>query len=318
MTATTPRKDDAAGTTSPGRSAPSAKPQVSAARAAGTGGGTHLSWLGSTAAFARREFREALVSRWFILYTVAFTVLAVAVAFVSLAGVGTHGFAGFGRTTAGLLNLIMLVVPLIALTAGAGTIAGERERGTLLYLLAQPVSRLEILLGKFAGLAVALCCSLSLGFGTSAVVLLLRAGGTGLGAFAVLVGFSCALAIAMLSVGLLISVLSRSSGVATGIGLFTWLALVFLSDLGLMAGTVLFRLRVQEVFFVGIANPLQAFKMAVLASMNTTLDVLGPVGVYASRTVGDDLLWILAAVLTVWAIAPLVVAAVVFTRRGQA
>lgn len=280
--------------------------------------GTHLTWLGSTFAFARREFREALLSRWFILYTIAFAILAVAVAFVSLAGVGSRGFAGFGRTTAGLLNLIMLMVPLIALTAGAGSVAGERERGTLLYLLAQPISRLEILLGKFVGLAAALCCSLSLGFGASAAVLLWRAGGTGLGAFATLVGFSCALAIAMLSVGLLISVISRGSGVATGIGLFTWLSLVFLSDLGLMAGTVLFRLRVQEVFFVGIVNPLQAFKMAVLAGMNTTLDVLGPVGVYASQTVGDDLLRILAAVLAVWAVAPLVAAAIVFTRRGQA
>jgi Cu-processing system permease protein len=259
-----------------------------------------------------------LASRWFVLYTIAFAVLAVAVAFVSLAGVGSHGFAGFGRTTAGLLNLIMLVVPLIALTAGAGAIAGERERGTLLYLLAQPVSRLEILLGKFLGLAVALCCSLSLGFGFSALILVWRAGGTGVGGFAVLVGFSSALAVAMLSVGILISVLSRRSGMATGIGLFVWLSLVFVSDLGLMAGTVLFRLRVQEVFYAGIANPLQAFKMAVLSAMNTTLDVLGPVGVYASQTVGDHLLWILAAVLAAWAVIPLTVAAIVFTRRGQA
>jgi Cu-processing system permease protein len=277
----------------------------------------HLGWLASVGAFARREFREALVSRWFILYTIAFTVLAVAVAFVSLAGVGSHGFAGFGRTTAGLLNLIMLVVPLIALTAGAGAIAGERERGTLLYLLAQPVSRLEILAGKFTGLALALCCSLALGFGVSAAVLLWRTGGAGLGAFAVLVAFSCALAIAMLAVGLLISVLSRSSGVATGIGLFTWLALVFLSDLGLMAGTILFRLRVQEVFAVGIANPLQAFKMAVLAGMNTTLDVLGPVGVYATQTIGSHLLWVLAAVLVAWGVLPFLAAAMLFTRRGQ-
>jgi Cu-processing system permease protein len=159
---------------------------------------------------------------------------------------------------------------------------------------------------------------LSLGFGFSALILVWRAGGTGVGGFAVLVGFSSALAVAMLSVGILISVLSRRSGMATGIGLFVWLSLVFVSDLGLMAGTVLFRLRVQEVFYAGIANPLQAFKMAVLSAMNTTLDVLGPVGVYASQTVGDHLLWILAAVLAAWAVIPLTVAAIVFTRRGQA
>lgn len=138
--------------------------------------GAHLSRFGSTLAFARREFREAMARRWFLLYTIAFAVLAVAVSFVSLAGVGSYGFAGFGRTTAGVLNLVMLLVPLIALTAGSGAIAGERERGTLLYLLAQPVSRFEILLGKFFGLAAALCCSLFLGFGFSAGILIWRAG----------------------------------------------------------------------------------------------------------------------------------------------
>jgi len=72
------------------------------------------SLISGTLAFARREFRDAIASRWFLLYTLAFTVLAVAVSFMSLSGVGTNGFAGFGRTTAGLLNLIMLIVPLMA------------------------------------------------------------------------------------------------------------------------------------------------------------------------------------------------------------
>lgn len=274
-------------------------------------------WPGGLVAFARREFRDALSSRWFLLYTLAFGVLAVAVSFISLSGVGSHGFAGFGRTTAGLLNLIMLVVPLMALTAGAGSIAGERERGTLLYLLAQPVSRTQVLLGKYLGLGAALVCSLCVGFGVSAGVLAWRAGGVGLGAFAMLVGFTCLLALSMLSLGMLISVLSRRTGVATGVGLFGWLALVFLSDLGLMAGTVLFKLRVQEVFALGIANPLQAFKMAVIVNMNASLDVLGPVGAYASQTFGGSLALLLGGVIGVWLVVPLALATLAFARRNS-
>ena len=279
--------------------------------------GSHLSRVSSVIAFARREFRDAISSRWFILYTVAFTVLAVAVSFMSLAGSGSHGFAGFGRTTAGLLNLIMLVVPLMALIAGAGSIAGERERGTLLYLLAQPISRVELLLGKYIGLAIALCCSMCVGFGLSAGVLAWRVGGVGISAFVMLVVFTCGLALAMLSVGILLSVMSRRSGVATGLGLFAWLILVFLSDLGLMAGTILFKLRVQEVFAIGVMNPLQAFKMAVIVNMNASLDVLGPVGMYASQTFGGALPWILALVLGVWTIVPLVIALILFSKRGS-
>lgn len=274
------------------------------------------STAGSVVAFARRELRDAVGSRWFMLYTAAFSLLAVAVSFMSLAGSGSQGFAGFGRTAAGLLNLVMLVVPLMAITAGAGSIAGERERGTLLYLLAQPVSRVEVLAGKFLGLTVALCASLCLGFGLSAAVLAWKAGGAGLDAFLLLVAFTCLLAVVMVAVGLLISVLSRKGSVATGVGLFAWLTLVFLSDLGLMAGTVLFKLRVQEVFALAILNPLQAFKMGVIVEMNASLDVLGPAGLYASQTYGSSLPWILVGVLVAWGVGALAAAAACFSRRS--
>jgi len=271
--------------------------------------------VGGAWSFARREFRDALSSRWFLLYTIAFTVLAVGVSFLSLSGSGSHGFAGFGRTAAGLLNLIMLVVPLMALTAGAGTIAGERERGTLMYLLAQPVSRTQILLGKYFGLAIALVCSLCIGFGVSAGVLAWRAGGVGVQSFLVLVGLTILLALAMLSVGVLISVLSRRSSVAVGISLFVWLALVFVSDLGLMAGSLIFKLRVQEVFALASLNPLQAFKMGVIVSMNASLDVLGPVGAYASHTLGGAMSWVLAGSIIAWIVLPLAAATMIFARR---
>jgi len=271
--------------------------------------------LRGTAAFARREFRDAVASRWFALYTVAFAALAVGISFVSLSGIGTHGFAGFGRTAAGLLNLIMLAVPLMALTAGAGIIASERERGILLYLLAQPVSRAQVLLGKYAGIGAALICSICIGFGLSAIVLAWRAGSVGLGAYAMLVAMTVLLALAMLSVGTLISVISRRSSVATGLALFLWFAMVFLSDLGLMAGSLVFRLRVQEIFGLAALNPLQSFKMSVIANMNASLDVLGPVGVYASRTLGDALPWLLTASVALWMIAPLALAVVLFVRK---
>ncbi len=284
-----------------------ASPPVSTPRTASIAGGMF--------AFARREFRDAIASRWFLLYTLAFTVLAVGVSFLSLSGVGSSGFAGFGRTAAGVLNLVMLIVPLMALTAGAGSISGERERGTLLYLLAQPVSRTQVLLGKYIGLAAALVCSLCVGFGVSAGVLAWRAGGVGLFAYVLLVGFTALLALGMLSVGFVISVVSRRSSVSTGVSLFVWLTLVFVSDLGLMASSIIFKLRVQEIFGIAIVNPLQSFKMGVIVNMNASLDVLGPVGAYATHTLGGSLPWLLAGMLCAWVVLPLAAAVVLFARR---
>lgn len=269
----------------------------------------------SVVVFARREFREALTSKWFPLYTAAFTLLAMATSFMSLAGSGSQGFAGFSKTSAGLLNLIMLMVPLMALSAGATSIASERERGTLLYLLAQPVSRVELLLGKFLGLSIALCASLCIGFGLSAIVLAWQTGGAGVLSYVFLVGLTCLLAIVMLCVGFLISVTTRKASVATGIAVFVWLTLVFLSDLGLMAGSLLFKLRVQELLAAAVVNPLQAFKMSVILELNASLDVLGPVGIYATRTYGDLLPWLLAAVLVVWGAGCLGISTWIFATR---
>lgn len=279
--------------------------------------GQAASCLRGVALLARREFRDAVASRWFLLYTVAFAVLAVGVSFMSMSGAGSSGFAGFSRTAAGLLNLITLVVPLMALTAGAAAISGERERGVLLYLLAQPISRTQLLLGKFVGLSGTLMCSILIGFGLSAGVLAWRAGAVGVVSFVMLGACSVALALGMLSVGLLISVLSRRSAVATGAALFVWLSLVFISDLGLMAGSMVFRLRVQEIFSIAAINPLQAFKMIVVSSMNGTLDVLGPVGAYASHVLGDQLEPVLLTTLTAWIGLPLLLAAAVFARRSS-
>src|SRR5690606_39909351 len=62
--------------------------------------------------------------------------------------------SGFGRTAAGLINLVLFLAPLMGLTLGAQAISGEREQGTLAYLLAQPVSLVEIFVAKFLGLAI--------------------------------------------------------------------------------------------------------------------------------------------------------------------
>ena len=53
----------------------------------------------------QKELRDALRNRWFLLYAVAFAGLSLALAWFSVSGAGSYGVAGFGRTTAGLINL---------------------------------------------------------------------------------------------------------------------------------------------------------------------------------------------------------------------
>jgi len=51
---------------------------------------------------------------------------------------------------ASLVSLAIYLVPLISLILGYDAIVGERERGSLDLLLALPITRLELLLGKYS------------------------------------------------------------------------------------------------------------------------------------------------------------------------
>ncbi|HXF61572.1 MAG TPA: ABC transporter permease [Caldilineaceae bacterium] len=265
---------------------------------------------------AQKELRDALRNRWFLLYTLAFLALALGLSALSSSGAGLTGLAGFGRTAASLINLVLLMVPLMALTVGAQSLAGEEERRTLAYLLAQPLSRAELFLGKYLGLALGMLATLLLGFGLAGVVLGAQGAGDPAG-YLILVGLAFLLALVMLSAGFLISAWTRRAGVAVGIGLFLWLLFVFLGDLGMMGTAIVLRLPVDGLLWLALANPLQVFKLAAVANLQANLEMLGPAGLYAAQTFGDTLWLLLAALLGLWTVAPALAAYLRFARRSD-
>ncbi len=268
---------------------------------------------------AQKELRDALRNRWFILYALAFAVLSLALAWTALSGAGNFGLAGFGRTGASLINLVLLIVPLMGLTLGALSLAGEREQGTLLYLLAQPINQLELLLGKFIGLALALVAALVLGFGLTGVTIALAGNGSSRGEISIylnLLLLSCLLAVVALSIGFLISAAVKRGSTAVGLALFVWLILVFLGDLGVLGTALMLRLDVDQLLALVLANPLQLFKVAAIYNIRDNLEVLGPAGLYALRTYGSRLLPLLVSLLLLWIVVPFLGTTFLFKRRG--
>lgn len=266
---------------------------------------------------AQKELCDALRNRWFLLYTAAFVGLSLALSYMSLAGAGIAGFAGFGRTAASLINLVLLIIPLMALTVGAQSLAHEQEQGTLAYLLAQPVTRAEVFAGKYLGLAMSLLASVGLGFGIAGIVLAVSDGAGSPAAYVGLMGRTYLLSLAMLSVGVLVSVMSKRAGVAIGGGLFLWLAFVFLGDLGLMGTALTMRLSVGQLLWLSLLNPLQVFKMAAILDINATLDLLGPAGIYAMQEYGQRLRAIFLALMAAWIVLPVLAAYAHFQMRGD-
>jgi Cu-processing system permease protein len=264
----------------------------------------------------QKELRDALRNRWFALYALAFAGLSLALAGMAVSGAGSYGLAGFGRTGAGLINLVLLVVPLMGLTLGALSLAGERERGTLLYMLTQPVGQLELLLGKFLGLALALLAALALGFGLSGLLIAWQGGLVQAGDYLSLILLAFLLALASLSVGFLISATVSRTATAVGVALFGWLLLVFFGDLGIMGTALVMRLEVGQLFTLTLLNPLQLFKIAAIMTLRSNLEVLGPAGIYALRTYGSNLMPLLIILLAAWTILPLTGTYLMFQKRG--
>lgn len=261
---------------------------------------------------SRKELYDALRNRWFLLFTFAFTGLALALSLLGQPTGGQLHLSNYGRTTASLVNLVLLFVPLIGLTLGAAALASDRETGALDYLLSQPVTHTEVLFGKYLGLAGALLASLLVGFGVAGAVLITQNQASDAGGYILTVGLACLLALAMLSVGFFISATTQKTATALGGGLFVWLLLVFVGDLGLMGTAIITRMPIEAIFYIASINPLQMFKMATILNLQANLEVLGPVGLYATEQFGGGLFVLLLVGLFLWIIVPLLGAISIF------
>ncbi len=262
---------------------------------------------------AKKEARESLANRWFVVYTLCFSLLALLLLFIASGRSEIAGYTGYGRTAASLINLVLLFVPMVALLTGAMSIAAERESGTLGYLLSYPVNKGEVFVGKYLGVLTSIWSSILLGFGIAGVGVALVGGGGGALRYLAIAGFSLLLAAALLSVGFLISVYVRGASKALGIGVFLWLVFIVFGDLGIMGSTVAMDLGIKQVFAMALFNPTEVFKMISVLVVSPRFEVLGPVGVYAMRTFGKEGVFaILFGAFLLWTLIPLGAAYYVF------
>ncbi len=268
-------------------------------------------------AIACKELRRVRRNRWFWLLTLAFLALATLLAWAGLSGGGT-GLPGFGRMGASLTSLALLFLPLNGLATGALSVSSEREKGTLIYLLAQPVGVSEVLLGKFLGAGAALVASAFIGFGGSGLAVLALGGtlrATPLLSLAVL---SALLSLVGVSLGLAVGAATPTAAAGAAAAVFVWLLLILLGDLGLLGTSLVLELTPGQLLLVALANPVHAFRLASLEAAGGSLETLGPVALLAQRLLGAALLPLLVVILVIWVLLPLPVAGAALKRRGGA
>jgi ABC-2 type transport system permease protein len=239
-----------------------------------------MSWQ----AVARKEFRDAIRSRWLHGSTLFFALFiggAAALFFGVL--IGPDGrqvsnlfgfFANLGVFSFSFPGLLALVLGFIALSTSYGSITGERETGSIKLLLSLPNSRLDAMIGKFLGRSAVVVAALLVGFLVAFAVLIATGTGLELGSFVPQVALTALLGMAFVSIGLGISALASSNREATlaTMGLYLVFAVLWGSvsegipkllnyaaeQAGM--GALAVATRVQIGVFLKYLNPLKAYE----------------------------------------------------------
>ena len=120
---------------------------------------------------AAKEFKDGIRNRWTGAITLIYAILSLGLAYFGASASGTLGYASLSSTIISLASLAVVLIPLIALMLAYNAFVGEYEQGTMLLLLTYPLSRGQLMLGKFLGLGGILAVSSLLGFGVAALVI---------------------------------------------------------------------------------------------------------------------------------------------------
>jgi Cu-processing system permease protein len=268
------------------------------------------------AIIGRLEFVTVARLRWIRTFAAAFALLVVGAAWSAGSARELMGTDGFARTTVALVPVVLLLVPLVAILLG---VAGQTaESGSDDFLHAQPVTRFEVLLGRWLGQGAALGGALGAGFGAGASVITLGSGIDDLPRFLVFAAATFALALAFLAIAALVSALAERRVAALAVGAFLWFFFVLLFDAAALGAAVWLTGRAgSRVLMLSVfANPADLTRVLTL-SLAGTPHLLGPAGESWHRFLGGPG-WaaVLACTgLAAWIAAPLGAARVAIARR---
>ena len=250
------------------------------------------------------ELLERMRDRWVVVISILFALLA--------SGVGLYGRSAEAEvaklTGPSLVTLASLLVPLVALVLSHDAIAGERERNTLGLLLSLPVGRFEVVFAKLIGRSLALAMAVGLGLGAAIAV----SDPDGARTLLALMGPTLLLGLAFLSIGLLISTVTRRQATAASVVVVVWFGLVFFYDLGILGLLVISDggLPQSAVSALVVGNPAGLYRVQMMYQFAGP-DVLRDLGMTTGLP-GTAITWLLWCG---WIVVPALISGALLSRR---
>jgi len=267
---------------------------------------------------ARKELSDGLRNRWMLAISLVFALLAVGIAWFGAAASGQIGFTSIPATIASLASLATFLMPLIALLLAYDAIVGEDEGGTLMLLLTYPISRGQILLGKFVGHGMILGLATLIGFGCAALAIAILVPDVELGmlawAFTRFIVSSTLLGLVFLALAYVLSSRAAEKSSAAGLALGLWFLFVLVFDLALLAVLVISEgtFNPEALPWLLLLNPADIYRLINLAGFESSSAGVGVMALADDLPVSTAILW---GCLIAWVGASLALAQWIFARR---
>jgi len=266
---------------------------------------------------AGQEVRDGLRNRWIIALTIMLAGFALSLTLLGSAPTGTVGASSLLITIVSLSSLTIFLLPLIGLMLSFDAVVGEIERGTMLLLLSYPVSRWQVMGGKFLGHMTILAFATIVGYGAAGSAAILSDEGIdpqAWQAFTAMIASSIVLGGAFLAIGYLISTCVRERATAGGIAIGTWLVFVLVFDLALLGLVVGAGDAIGSDIFplLLLANPADVYRLFNLTGFDGIATLSGTIGMMGEASFPAALLM---AVQLCWVLLPLSVAGFIFSQQ---
>ena len=265
-----------------------------------------------------KEVRDSLRNRWVLAATLLLAALALSLGFLGSSPTGSVKADPLTITVVSLSSLSIFLIPLIAMLLAYDAVIGEIERGTMALLLSYPVSRWQVLVGKFIGHLIILTLATTAGYGLAGIALQLAHGGLDFAAwqpFALLIVASVLLGAAFLAMGYLISAKVKERGTAAGIAIGVWLFFVVIFDmalLGILVADSKQAITAPMLETILLFNPADVYRLLNLTGYENTAMYAGMAGLSGQLTLGMP---VLVAAQLLWIALPFALAAWIFRKR---
>jgi len=264
---------------------------------------------------AKKELMDNIRNTWIIIISIIFALLTI---LASYAGSYDKEWQSLELTISVMILIVQIVVSIIGLMLGYAAIGGEIERGSMNSLLSFPISRLEIIIGKFLGLGAVLSLTLLIGFGFAGIIISLNISNANFGGYLLFIGASILNGLVFLSLSLFYSSFFKTRIKSMGMAIFTWI--IFMPILwALITGMILIASVSTEklmaglipdwYFAINLINPQSAYSGLVSINIiELEADTVTSLPSFYNNGV-------LLSLILIWIIVPLILSYILFKRR---